>query len=149
MLAPSIIARCLVGHTCHELILLRRCLIHWNAQLMLQLSNDGSPDTSLSLHLPLTVLCIVQWVGAARIGPIQWKSDFFGGTLLQQEFTLLVEHENGEGTVQGGNAWIGDVTHQVTVFLGGKSLLLVILVHDDTELLFHEGQLDLVHVGCR
>lgn len=47
---------------------------------------------------------------AAGVCPHVWEGDLFRGTLLQEEFVLIVEKEYGEGSVEEA---LVDVGHEM------------------------------------
>lgn len=51
-----------------------------------------------------------QRVGAAGVGPHVWEGNLFSCALLEEQLVLVVEEEDGKGTVQES---LVDVGHQV------------------------------------
>ncbi|CAK9050688.1 Uncharacterized protein SCF082_LOCUS27926, partial [Durusdinium trenchii] len=70
----------------------------------------------------------VQWVTAARVGPIPREGDLLVGPLLQQQFALRVEQKDAERAVQQPFV---DVAIQVAFLFGAGADDVVIPVHHD------------------
>ena len=81
-----------------------------DAEFVLQLPRSSGTDTELIL-LDLLFFKVVQWVGAAGVGPHVGEGDFLGGALLEEQLAVgRAEYECGEGAVE--EAFV-DVLHKM------------------------------------
>jgi len=101
VLTPLSVTGSLVVNTGKEVEILERYLLLLDAQLMLKLALSGSLDTSNRVLKSRTSLSWdVKRVGAAGVGPHVGEGDLLGSALLEEELVLVVEEEDGEGTVK-------------------------------------------------
>lgn len=111
VLAPFPITRCLVVDARKESEVFQRHLLFFDSQLMVEFSLSRMFDA-------LDTFCQVgaglardhERVRAACVCPHVGKGDLLGGTLLQKEFVLVIEEEDGEGSVEEA---LVDVGHQM------------------------------------
>jgi len=97
--------------TGQEVEVLQGDLFRLDAQLLVEFALSRPLDThdgvwqvgaSLSGH--------AKRMRAASVGPHVWESDLLGGTLLEKQLVLIVEKEDGEGSVEEP---LLDVGHQM------------------------------------
>mmetsp|Transcript_103333 Transcript_103333/g.230813 ORF Transcript_103333/g.230813 Transcript_103333/m.230813 type:complete len:212 (+) Transcript_103333:82-717(+) len=120
-----------------------------DAKLVLQFS-DGCPFHArhiARLHLlravDLTQLLAAERVGTTSIGPDEREGDLRVGTLLQQQATLPIEEEDGEGAVQAkvftdASIYAGGAQAPVRGRLASATDDAVLGVHEDALVCSHE-----------
>lgn len=116
VLAPLAIARGLVVDAGQEVEVVEGHLLLLDTELMIQLAprrildatdGVGQVGSRFGRH--------VQRVGAARVGPHVGEGNLFRRALLQKQLVLVVEEEDGEGSVEEA---LVDVGHKVACAAG-------------------------------
>ena len=111
VLAPFAVARRLVVDAGQKVEVLERHLLLLDTELVVQLPLRSILDaTDGVLEGGAGLVGHVERVGAAGVGPHVGEGDLFRGALLQEQLVLVVEEENGEGSVQEA---LVDVRHKV------------------------------------
>ena len=111
VLTPLSVTGSLVVNTGKEVEVLERYLLLLDAQLMLKLALSGSLHTSNRvLKSRASLSWDVKRVGAAGVGPHVGEGDLLGSALLKEKLVLVVEEEDGEGTVK---ETLVDVGHEM------------------------------------
>jgi len=94
-----------------EVEVLKGDLLLLDAELVFQLALSGTLRSSDGVDQVCTSLGgNAQRVRAAGVGPHVWEGNLLRGALLKQQLVLVVEEEDGKGTVQES---LVDVGHQV------------------------------------
>lgn len=107
---------------CQEPELLDRDLLLLDAKLVVQLALRGALDALNGIRESRSGLARnTERVRAAGVGPHVGESDLLGGALLEKELVLVVEEEDGEGTVK---ETLVDVGHEMACRSSELVLLL-------------------------
>lgn len=111
MLAPFAVAGSLVVDSCQEVEVFKGDLVLVDAKLVFQLALSGTLCSSNGVDQVCAGLGgNAQRVRAAGVGPHVWEGNLLSGALLKEQLVLVVEEEDGKGTVQES---LVDVGHQV------------------------------------
>ena len=101
MFSPFSIAGGLVVNASEKFELIQRHLFSLNSQLVVQLPLRGALHTQNGrVELSASLTWDTQGVRAASVGPHVREGDLLGGALLEEQLVLVVEEEDGEGTVE-------------------------------------------------
>lgn len=166
VLAPFTVAGGLVVDSCQEVKVLERDLLLLDTQLVVELSLRRALDAVDGVGQGRARLARdVQRVGAASVGPQVGEGNLLFGALLEEQLVLVVEEEDGEGSVEEA---LVDVGHEMAYSWGLANYLFstdrfwelltdlfassadgqVVLVQDDADLV-HQADLFLVVAGQR
>lgn len=116
MLAPFPVARGLVVDPSEEVEVVERDLLRLYPQLVVKLATGGVLDAGDGVgEVGARLGGHAEGVRAAGVGPHVGEGDLFRGALLEEQLVLVVEEEDGEGSVEEA---LVDVGHEMACRAG-------------------------------